>query len=176
MIIPTPAVLLPPSEDVELRKAESSLLNRRLPMGSGLRIWNRQAKQWEGYRPATTRLTMVNLWSVDCPPCIAEMPTLDAMARQFTKEYAGYSSLIVSETTDERELFLSIHKYKLFTNQENILIYTGSALRDTLGTNKKPITVLIDRDAVIRQAFVGSIINRRGELAESVAKLSEVAK
>ncbi len=173
--IALPSVVAPSAdEELLLRREESRLLNRRLTLGAGLRIWNRQTRLWEDYRPTTARLTVLNLWSVDCPPCIAEMPTIDAMAKQLKREFGGFSLLLISETTDERELFLAIDKHKLFINQENIVVYSGKALRATLGTKKKPITLLLDRNSVIRQAFVGSIMNRRGELANSVVKLAEV--
>jgi hypothetical protein len=48
---------------------------------------------------------------------------------------------------------------------------TDERLRDALDTGKQPLTLLLDRDLVVREAFVGTLAPRAGELATAVTRL-----
>ena len=53
---------------------------------------------------------------------------------------------------------------------------TNAELSSQVLTSKRPITLLLDGDMVIRQAFVGSIRSRLVELSTGVDRLVQVEK
>lgn len=48
---------------------------------------------------------------------------------------------------------------------------TDSRLRDILELGSQPVTLILDRDLVIRQAFVGTLTERVSELAAGINRL-----
>ncbi|HNN95877.1 TlpA disulfide reductase family protein [Haliangium sp. UPWRP_2] len=157
--------------------AESQLLSRRLPLSAGLLAWDRESKTWQPYQVAASRLALINLWSVECGPCRAEMPTLRAMLAAFQKNFPSFGFLIVAETQDDRELFQFLRTHEDFLPKNTpILKVRGERIQHELATSTVPLTLLVDRGQVVRHAFVGSIVSRRSELVSAVERLSQVTE
>ena len=157
--------------------AESQLLSRRLPLSAGLLAWDRESKTWQPYQVAASRLALSNLWSVECGPCRAEMPTLRAMLAAFQKNFPSFGFLIVAETPDDRELFQFLRTHEDFLPKNTpILKVRGERIQHELATSTVPLTLLVDRGQVVRHAFVGSIVSRRSELVSAVERLSQVTE
>ena len=82
---------------------------------------------------------LVNLWATWCAPCVAEMPTLDALAARET----GIKVLTVSQDLDGREKVTAFFAQRRF---EEIEPYLDPELKlmTELGVSTLPTTILYD--------------------------------
>ena len=149
---------------------ESSLLHRRLDLG-GIRVFDADKDKWGPLKHERGKLLVVHLWAVACAPCVAEMPLLKNIAKGWRSE-ADVRFYMVSETLDDK----IVKDFWFKTNKDRVpdTALTQSVddrIREALGTNKQPVTLILDSDLVVRQAFVGAINNRAAELAEGLSRL-----
>lgn len=164
---PAPAIDALQSE-LRLRQGESLLLHRKVDL-SGLRMI--QGGQFVNHPLETARLTVVHVWAVECKPCVEELPLLRRMADSF-RSSPQIKFVFVSETTDSAKLlaFLASHSAEM-PRGDHFQITDGS-LRASLQQNAQPTTLLLDPLGVVRQALLGSIKQRRSELADAIERLS----
>jgi thiol-disulfide isomerase/thioredoxin len=160
-----------PSLELEARKVESALLHHQIDF-AGVRVWDARSKKWLSRGPAPGRILVVNVWAVECPPCVAEFPVLRDLMRSFRSDPVVRFAF-VSETKDETKLlgFARTNRDKM--PEAELYQVTDERLRNSLETTKQPITLLLDQNMVVRQAFVGSIAGRRLEFVESLERLSK---
>jgi peroxiredoxin len=92
------------------------------------------------------RYTLVSFFFAECGPCIAEVPTLNAYAR----EHGDMN--FVSITFDDADMARGFVKQRGLT--WNVL-YNGQALTDTLGVGIYPTLMLIDPSGHVAGAAVG---------------------
>lgn len=85
------------------------------------------------------RPLLVNLWATWCPPCIAEMPTLDALAAR-EKEL---QVLAVSEDLEGREKVAAFFAARRF-KQLRPYLDPGLSLMTELKVDTLPTTILYD--------------------------------
>lgn len=141
--------------------SEADLLHRRLNL-SGIKQWSPATGQWNfGYRPA--KLYVVNLWSVHCAPCIAEFPLLKNIVHGWRANPNVQFLFIADPPTDTTEAeFVTFWRKSLAALPEaDPYLSTTNAIRTVLEIETLPITLLLDEQFVVRQAFVGSIEKRR---------------
>jgi thiol-disulfide isomerase/thioredoxin len=141
--------------------SEADLLHRRLNL-SGIKQWSPATGQWNfGYRPA--KLYVVNLWSVHCPPCIAEFPLLKNIVHGW-RSNPDVQFLFIADppaNTTEAEFITFWRKSLTALPEAEPYRSTTTTIREVLENEALPITLLLDQHFVIRQAFVGSIEKRR---------------
>jgi len=103
-------------------------------------------------------VVFVNLWATWCPPCIAEMPSIQELYNDYKNDI---KFLIVSEeNTETIKRFLKKHDYNFEINQP---------INDTpemLKSRSIPRTLLIDKEGNI-------IINKSGAANWNSAKVRE---
>lgn len=144
-----------------LADGEGALLHRRISLGS-VSQYSRAQKAWLPLTLPPARVYVVNLWGVHCAPCRAEFPLLRNIQR------AWQSSRDVA--------FLYVADPPLESLPEEILAFWQDGkdrlpdadparsrdddLRRQLGNDAQPITLLLDAQLVVRQAFVGAIGDR----------------
>lgn len=154
---------------------EASLLHRRIDL-HGVRVLDGSKIRWNPLTLEGSRLYLIHLWAVECKPCVAEMPLLKNIALGW-KNDSNVNVLFISETLDEKQL----REFWFQTAKDRVpdvplMQSVDDRVREVLGTGKQPITLLVDRDLVVRQAFVGSLAERTGELAESMSRLHRVLR
>jgi thiol-disulfide isomerase/thioredoxin len=86
------------------------------------------------------RPLLVNLWATWCPPCIAEMPTLDALA---AREGDRLKVLTVSQDLDGRDKVEAFFAKQGYRNLETWLD-PQMALMEALKVDTLPTTILYD--------------------------------
>lgn len=98
------------------------------------------------------QVVLVNLWATWCPPCKAEMPTLDAYYQAHRKEgftliaiNAGDSAELVQEFVKQYQLSLPVW---LDPQNEASRVFRVMSY---------PSSFVIDRQGVVRLAWVGAI-------------------
>jgi peroxiredoxin len=96
------------------------------------------------------RVVLLNFWATWCPPCVAEMPSLDRLARTLAAE--GLVVVAVSVDNDEAALreFVARHQLGL-TILRDPGAHTAAAYRVT----GYPQTFLIARDGTLVKTVLG---------------------
>lgn len=107
---------------------------------------------------------LVNNWATWCPPCKAEMPTLEA----YYEEHASQGFTIIAiEAGDPRELVSQFaEQYNL---QFQVWLDPGGASLRAFGNGTLPNSYVIDRTGTVRLAWTGEI--NRAVLEEYVTPL-----
>lgn len=137
--------------------------------------------QWDGQRQSWTsqpqtlstraRVYVLNFWAHYCPPCVHELPALLTAVRDVAQgRSADVQLMLLAEETSAPEMtrFLS---QNLPLARETYLSDTGGVVRHQLGIETLlPITVVLDRDLVVRYAVVGAIEDI-GQLKEQIDRL-----
>jgi thiol-disulfide isomerase/thioredoxin len=93
------------------------------------------------------KVVVLNLWATWCGPCRMELPEIDRLQ----KAYAGRGLVVVTVSTEERDRLRAFAaKYPLAT----LNVYTPRI--DWLDVGGRPLSVIIDRDGVVRACFIGA--------------------
>ena len=147
--------------DARLREVEANLLHKRLDF-SGVSAWNQRTNTWQRLRVPPAKVYVVNLWSVHCQPCLSEMPQLARIVRGWAQS-TEVQFLFVADPpreteAEEVERFWRTPPVEL--PQANPARSTDERIRNVLGVDTEPITLLLDKNLVVRQAFAGTIGTR----------------
>lgn len=96
------------------------------------------------------KLLIVNFWATWCPPCIDELPSLQAMAQQLSSK----GVVVLGVSVDRNEA-----AYKRFVQQARIQFETArdpeAGISAEYGTFKYPETYVINRDGKVVQKHIG---------------------
>ncbi|MBT3068380.1 TlpA family protein disulfide reductase [Rhodoferax sp. U11-2br] len=111
----------------------------------GLNGPNRQLSAFRG------RPLIINVWASWCPPCIAEMDSLERLAWSDT----GQQFLVIGISTDD---YPQAAKGFLRKSQAtlNHFIDERLILENMLGANRLPLTVLVDAKGRVLHKVVGA--------------------
>ena len=137
----------------------------------------------------TGKLRMFNVWSTTCTPCVAEMPELAHIVRQFSKRNFELITLSMDAVKDQERVEKVLGKHHIVTSKSlqrslkaegratNNYIYTGSDLDefaqalDSQWPGQTPYTILVDQ--------AGNIIYRKSgpiEISEVNDEILKVLK
>ncbi|WP_034057659.1 TlpA family protein disulfide reductase [Lacinutrix jangbogonensis] len=90
---------------------------------------------------AKGKVTLVNMWATWCPPCIAEIPSLQALYKDYSDKIEFI--LVSDEAQEVIEAFLKKNNY-------NLKIYSPlSEAPETFNVKSIPRTFLLDRNGNI---------------------------
>jgi thiol-disulfide isomerase/thioredoxin len=92
-------------------------------------------------------VTLVNLWATWCPPCVKELPELDRLQ----KSYRERGLVVVTLSQEERERLL---KFAAEHDYGTTNVYSEQIGWLEVG-NSRPISVILDRDGVVRDYAIG---------------------
>jgi thiol-disulfide isomerase/thioredoxin len=109
------------------------------------------------------RALLVNLWATWCAPCVAEMPTLDALA---AREGEALQVLAVSQDRDGRAKVESFFAERRFSMLQPFLD-PQMGLMEELGVTTLPATILYDAGG----REVWRVIGPKDWQSEEAAKL-----
>lgn len=99
------------------------------------------------------QVVLVNLWATWCPPCKAEMPTLEAFYQ--AHQANGLAMLAINDGDPTAEVATFVQEYDLsFTV---LLDPTYQATDHAFKTHNLPSSFVIDREGNIRLRWVGEI-------------------
>jgi len=157
-------------EALKLRRIEAELLHRPANL-QGLRVWQPKEEKWIPTVPPETPLLIVHIWAVECRPCLTELPIILRMAQTFGRSSKVRSApfLFITESDDgPLRSYLREHDAEF---GPTAVYRADERLRQGLETMQQPLTLLVDRRGVIRQAFVGSLLGRRSEFVLAVERL-----
>ncbi len=96
------------------------------------------------------KVVFLNLWATWCPPCRAEMPSMEALYRRFRDR--DFAMLAVSEDIDAAVVASFVRELGLTFP---VLLDTESRLPGRYGVTGFPETFIIDRDGQVIRHVVG---------------------
>jgi len=136
----------PMAAPLELYRSLQSLTNlRNQKIDFTLSSLDGKSYQLSNYKG---KVVLLNFWATWCPPCIREMPTLDALHGR------GRNDLAILAVTDEEAKvvseFVTKGGYKL-----PILFDPNGKVHDTYGRRGIPHTIIIGPDGKIVEQFYG---------------------
>jgi thiol-disulfide isomerase/thioredoxin len=110
-------------------------------------------------------VVVLNFWASWCPPCLEELPSLEAMQHELPQVQ------VLAVSTDEDRAayqeFLKQHHVDLLTVQD--AAQTSNAL---YGTFRYPETYIIDKQGVVRRKLIGPQDFSSAEMVEYLKKLA----
>lgn len=100
------------------------------------------------FSAAHGKITIVNLWATWCPPCVAEMPSLQKLYDRYENQLAFY--FISNEKPEKLKQFLKSKNY-------NLPVYLpASNYPKEFDSNSLPTTYVLDQDGNIIIEEVGA--------------------
>lgn len=112
------------------------------------------------------QVVVLNFWATWCAPCIAEMPSLEALQQQLP-EVKVVGVAFDEDAATYRE-YLQRRPVPFLT----VLDESGSA-HTSFGTFRPPETYVIDKAGVIRRKFIGAQDWTSPEIVNSLKKLAD---
>ena len=98
------------------------------------------------------RPVLLNLWATWCPPCIAEMPVLNAIAEEYGPKGLAVLGLAGDEDAEEVRTFLASEPVKF-----EVLLDRNGEVGTQYGITGYPETFLLDREGRVRMKFIGPV-------------------
>ena len=100
------------------------------------------------------KIVVINLWFIDCLPCIKELPALNRLVREYSK-YKDVLFLSMTWESKERIEKDFFSKYKL----DFKVVPDAMKVIDLFGKPGYPTTFVVGRDGHIKNAWLGGPID-----------------
>jgi thiol-disulfide isomerase/thioredoxin len=96
---------------------------------------------------------LLHFWATWCPPCVHELPLLDALAKKTAgrKDFA-FLAVCVSDTESSRAAFMKKNGYTFSGGLD-----TNDAAAYAYGIQAIPASFLISPDGIILESYVGAL-------------------
>jgi len=91
---------------------------------------------------------LVNFWATWCPPCIEEVPSMEALARRIEKTDIRMLAVSVDENWD------IVKRFFAGGTKMGVLLDTSKEVPKSFGTEKFPETFLVDASGKVRHYFI----------------------
>jgi len=113
------------------------------------------------------KVVIINLWATWCPPCLAEMPSLDQLYKDFSSnDKIVFLSVDIDGNLKVSGKFLTKRKYSL------PLYRLNSALPNGLSTKSIPTTIILDKAGKLVNKHVGGMNFGSQKFRKSLLELS----
>ncbi len=96
------------------------------------------------------RVVVLNFWATWCPPCVAEMASLNRLHQQIAPQGGLVLGISVDEDSAAYEKFLQEHQVRFPTYRD-----PSKKISSRYGTFMYPETYVIDRDGRIARKIIG---------------------
>lgn len=152
-------------------RKEVELLNLQLDL-NGIKMLDQTGVY--PYKKGFERVTIFHIWAIECGISMDGLPSILRLAQEWSNN-KHVKVIAVSETLDinrVRDFWLRVSREN--RRKMSLAISGDSRIRDTIQTGVQPLTLLLDQDSVIRQAFAGSLKNRKIELNTAINRILQI--
>ncbi|GAB4446263.1 MAG: TlpA disulfide reductase family protein [Anaerolineales bacterium] len=136
----------PPPTDLEVVPVQTAFPSPELTL-TDLQGVSRSLADYRG------QVVLVNLWATWCPPCKAEMPTLQAYHDKYAAR--GFTVIAINDGDPTADVVQFVKDYRL--TFPVWLDPTYTATEDAFKTMNLPSSFVIDRSGTVRLFWVGEI-------------------
>lgn len=112
------------------------------------------------------KVLVLNFWATWCPPCIDEIPSLDAMARQLAPKGVVVLGISVDRNAGAYDRFRKQARIGFLTARD-----PEARISSSYGTFKYPETYVIDSRGRVRQKHIGPRNWLEPEILQSIGAL-----
>jgi len=98
------------------------------------------------------RIVILNFWATWCPPCRAEMPSMENLYQRFKDQGLEILAVDIGEDINTVRRFIQNNKYTF-----PVLLDTNNKVSNVYGIEAIPTTYILDREGKIIARVVGSI-------------------
>jgi peroxiredoxin len=98
------------------------------------------------------KVVLVNNWATWCPPCKAEMPTLEKYYETHAAEGFAIVAIEAGDGKDQVVQFVNSHSLKFY-----VWLDPNGASLNAFGNGNLPNSYVIDRNGAVRYAWTGEI-------------------
>jgi thiol-disulfide isomerase/thioredoxin len=102
------------------------------------------------------KLTIINLWFTNCPPCINEIPFLNSIKEKYNDKI-NYIAITYEDRAKVYDFF------KIHTFDFNILINARKYI-EVLGSDSYPKILLVDKNNIVRYVDFGIPVTNNNDL------------
>ena len=100
------------------------------------------------------KVLLINFWATWCPPCVAEMPSLQRLHQQLNG--SDFLLLAVNEDGGDKARQAVEHFRQRIPFDFEVIFDTSGEMADLFGASSLPTTFLIDKEGKIREIFFGA--------------------
>jgi len=98
------------------------------------------------------KVVILNFWATWCPPCRAEMPSMETLYQRFKNQGLEILAVDIGEIPSKVQQFISQNAYTF-----PVLLDKDNKISSQYGIRAIPTTYIIDREGRIISMIVGSI-------------------
>ena len=98
------------------------------------------------------RIVILNFWATWCPPCRAEMPSMEKLYNRFKDQGLEILAVDIGEDESTVRRFINSSKYTF-----PVLLDTNNRISNAYGIEAIPTSYILDREGKIIARVVGSI-------------------
>jgi peroxiredoxin len=125
------------------------------PVKEGTKILDFELEDLEGAKRKLSdykgKVVFLNFWATWCPPCRAEMPSMQALYDRFKDQGLEILAVDLREGPDLVRTFMKEHELDF-----PVLLDRSGQVGGTYGVRSIPTTYLIDRDGTILAGRIGA--------------------
>lgn len=99
------------------------------------------------------KAVILNFWSTTCPPCVAELPSLNTLHH----DQAGNGLVVLGIALDASDNPVRELARRLRIDYPLLMDSNQEVYFDTYGLFGQPVSVLIDRGGMVRERIVGQV-------------------
>jgi len=133
-----------------LRNAKIQVLNQRAdPQDFTLPLLNGGNAALSNYK---SKIVILNFWATWCPPCRAEMPSMETLYRRFNTQGLEILAVDIGEKANTVQQFIQNNKYTF-----PVMLDSSKRISGIYGIEAIPTSYILDREGKIIARIVGSI-------------------
>ena len=92
------------------------------------------------------KIVLLDFWQIHCVPCLYGMPRLEAISRQYARKGVAIFAINEIDSAEELRKFARDKSWASALKMAQI----GGTVSDTFGVTETPISILIDKNGVVR--------------------------
>ena len=110
-----------------------------------------QTLDGESYEAATLegKILVINFWGISCAPCIAEMPALNKLVKEYKDKDVLFLGFSGDKAASLTTTFFEKHPFAFK------IIADAKILITPFYANSLPTTYIVDQQGIIRKAWIG---------------------